>query len=129
MTNKQRADIVRLRSRGMMLSEIAEVLNLPIGTIKSVVYRNIDAMPEDTVCLQCGKTIIQTSHRKQKKFCCKSCRMKWWNAHPDQGEKRIVYRFKCAECGMTFACYGNRKRKYCCRACFFAAQNRKVAND
>ena len=129
MTDTQRKEIARLRDQGMALAEIAETLDLPIGTVKTAVYRNPGSMPADNGCLQCGKPVKQTAHRKEKKFCCDACRMKWWNTHPETVCRKAVYHFTCAFCGKAFDSYGNAQRKYCCRACYYAARNTEVSHD
>ena len=129
MTDTQRKEIARLRSQGMALAEIAETLDLPIGTVKTAVYRNPGSTPADNGCLQCGKPVKQAAHRKEKKFCCDACRMKWWNTHPETVCRKAVYHFTCAFCGKAFDSYGNAQRKYCCRACYYAARNAEVSHD
>lgn len=129
MTDMQRKEIARLRRRGMALAEIAETLNLPIGTVKTAVYRNPGSMPAENGCLQCGKPVKRTEHRKEKKFCCDACRMKWWNTHPEHVHRKAIYHFTCAGCGKPFDCYGNAQRKYCCRACYYTARNAEASHD
>lgn len=129
MTDNQRAEIARLRNKGMQLSEIAEKLHLPIGTVKTAVYRNPCSIAANTGCLQCGKPVKQQAHRKEKKFCCDACRMKWWNTHQDQVQRKAVYHFTCAVCGKEFDCYGNANRKYCSAACYNASRNPEAAHE
>ena len=130
MTDKQRADIARLREKGMQLSAIAKKLDLPIGTVKTAVYRYPSSKAaKDSGCLQCGKAVMQTPHRKEKKFCCDACRMKWWNTHQDQVNRKAVYHFTCASCGKFFDSYGNSHRKYCCTACYNAYRSKEAAHE
>ena len=129
MTEKQRSDIIRFRKQGMSLAKVAETLGMSINTVKSVVYRNPGSTPADNGCLQCGKPVEQTAHRKKKKFCSDTCRMKWWNTHPEMVRRKAFYHFICAVCGKDFDSYGNAHRKYCCRACYYTARNMESSHD
>lgn len=52
-----------------------------------------------------------------KKFCSDRCRMKWWNSHLDQVQRKANYDFVCPVCKKPFTVYGNANRKYCSHEC------------
>lgn len=72
------------------------------------------------LCPSCGALVPQTRGRKTKRFCSDACRMRWWNAHPEEIRHRTVREVECAHCGKAFDAYGGARRRYCCRACYFA---------
>jgi len=72
----------------------------------------------EKTCLNCGKPVMQTPGRKEKKFCCDHCRNVWWNSHLSLVKRRAMYEFVCPGCGKTFYAYGNRNRKYCSHECY-----------
>ncbi|MDD6489385.1 MAG: RNA polymerase subunit sigma-70, partial [Clostridia bacterium] len=73
MNKKQKASIIKMRSGGMAFSEIADHLHLSINTVKSFYRRNAKTISSE-ICKQCGKPIVQTKHKRQKKFCSDKCR-------------------------------------------------------
>lgn len=64
------------------------------------------------------KAVPQTAGRKEKKFCSDRCRMKWWNSHLDQVQRKANYDFVCPVCKKPFTVYGNANRKYCSHECY-----------
>lgn len=82
MNREQKASIIRMRSDGMTFSEIANQLQLSINTVKSFYRRNAKTKSQLEACMNCGKPIVQTKHKRQKKFCSDKCRNAWWSAHP-----------------------------------------------
>ena len=75
-------EIDKLRFQGYGYKKIARLLRLSENTIKSYCRRH----PFDKtqkVCLQCGKPIENTPHKREKKFCSDECRLDWWNSHPE----------------------------------------------
>ena len=104
---------------------------LPVNAVKPYPRRHPadeDAAAIPDFCEMCGKPIDQAPHRKHKRFCSDSCRISWWNAHPDKGGKRTLHNFTCAYCGRTFQS-GARDRRYCSRACYAAARTKVVNAD
>ncbi len=116
MTDLETRQIEDLRKQGNGYKKIAQLTGLSINTVKSFCRRI--GTSDSSQCMQCGKEIIQVRGRKEKKFCCDACRMKWWNSHQDQVRRKAVYEFTCQACGTIFTAYGNAHRKYCCRACY-----------
>ena len=67
-----------MRLNGAKPTEIARRLSLSVNTVKSHIRRHPD-IPNINKCLNCGKAVIQSEGRKQKKFCCNRCRSSYWN--------------------------------------------------
>lgn len=124
MTKEEKIIITRLRNEGLSYSKVANQLGISENTVKSYCKRNnlggiaaakVDA---ETICLQCGNPLENSSKTKPRKFCSDSCRLKWWNSHPQAINRKAVYKLTCIHCGNEFASYGNAHRKYCSRACY-----------
>lgn len=124
MTNDEKAQIAILRDQGWGATKIARELGLSENTVKSYCRRHAKpaAKSESHRCLCCGKPIQQNPHRKEKKFCSDACRMKWWNSHRDQINRKALYEYTCPQCGQVFQAYGNAYRKYCSHACYIKAR-------
>lgn len=139
MTEKQKSEIIRMRENGVSFSKISEVTGVSRNTIKSF-CRRVDTLAQCTEvtevvkpvqtaktedglnCKQCGKPLQIVPGRKTPKFCCKDCRTKWWNSHPEEVNKKAIYNFTCAGCGKAFTAYGNNGRKYCSHGCYITAR-------
>ena len=109
--------IGNMRLQGKSAGAIAEALGLSVNTVKSYLRRHPD-MGCTHFCPQCGKPVMQAEGRKEKKFCSDKCRNKWWNAHLDKVDRRVIREVTCAGCGKTFSVYGQAARKYCSHACY-----------
>lgn len=124
MTAEQRMQIVSLREAGNGYKKIAQVLSISESTVKSYCKRNNISKTEITLsddelpCQCCGKPVKQNPGRKTKKFCSDRCRMKWWNSHLDQVQRKANYDFICPVCKKPFMVYGNANRKYCSHECY-----------
>ncbi len=131
MTNNERNEITRLRKAGMSINEIADELDLSRNTVKSFCRRNnmtvrsekkpeiiLPKNGEKEFCLYCGKPLVQTPGRRQKKFCNDRCRNHYWNIHLRDVKRKAMYEYTCPACGNTFYAYGNRNRKYCSHECY-----------
>ncbi len=120
MTKYEMTQIQILRAKQFTCAQIASETGLPVNTVKSYLRRHpVDAQ---SVCLQCGKPVIQTPHRKEKKFCSDKCRLRWWNEHPERITHRAVCRKTCLYCGAEFIAHRNEKQKYCSRKCYNLAR-------
>lgn len=118
-----------MRSRGKTATDIALALQVSVNTVRSYIRRH---PPEDAVrirCRRCGKPILQVKGRKAKYFCSDRCRNAWWNAHPEQVQRKAYYRLTCEYCGKEFVSYGNRNRKYCSRLCYADARRTHSVSD
>lgn len=131
MTDKQKAQIIKLRAAGNGYGKIAQTLGISVNTVKSFCRRNdirentvggpsVVLTGEVTTCENCGREIQQIAKQKKKHFCCDKCRNEWWNTHLDQVKRRAVYTFTCPQCGREFQVYGDRRRKYCSHECYIA---------
>ena len=115
MTDKEKHGIAEMREHGMGYAKIAELMSLPIGTVKSYCIRNkLTSKSNQLSCLACGQPITQPKGRKVKKFCSDACRMKWWNHHTELMKDNAV----CSHCGKSF--HGRAGRKYCSHDCYIA---------
>ena len=139
MTNEKKNQIIALHKRGSSLTEVADKLGLPIGTVKSFCRRNqisstaevvpqperipnsdeaVEMTKPDETCKRCGAQLEHTPHHRQKLFCSDKCRLAWWheNRHLAKGTSERT----CPVCGITFA--GDRERIYCCHSCYIKAR-------
>ncbi len=102
MNKEQKTSIIRMRSDGVTFSEIANQLRLSINKVKSFYRRNAKTKSQLETCMHCGKPIVQTKHKRQKKFCSDKCRNSWWSAHPQNRRPKRLYSHICAYCGTAF---------------------------
>ena len=117
MNRSEKAEILRLQSEGLGYKRIADVLGMPVNTVKSFCYRNLATLKQNA-CKQCGKEITQIPQRKKKSFCSDKCRMKWWNTHPEYIKRKSAIVVTCMCCGKEFQSYPKRNRKFCSRSCY-----------
>lgn len=129
MTNSQKNQITELRNRGYGYATIANATGIKKDTIAAFCRKNGLAGTKASntrititsdVCLNCGTPIQQKPGQKRRKFCSSDCRVKWWNSHLDQVNRKAVYHFTCTFCGKEFTAYGNAHRKYCSHTCYVA---------
>ena len=126
MTKQQKEKIIKMRRDGFSYSRISTALGISENTVKSFCRRNnlgssytkLPVKKDGIFCRQCGTPLAQTAGVKQKRFCSDKCRMAWWNSHPEAINRKAIYTFTCPICGRDFESYGNKKRKYCSRACY-----------
>lgn len=127
MNDTQRQQIEKMREDGYSYGKISQTLGISTNTIKTYCKRHglggvvatpapIDA--EGHFCLCCGIPVVQTSGRKEKRFCSDRCRNKWWNSHLDQVQRKANYEYICPCCKKPFTAYGNKNRKYCSHECY-----------
>lgn len=124
MKPSDKAKIEAYREKGVTYAEIAEVLSLPLNTIKSYCKRHdLGGRRERTaenisLCLQCGAGVPQIPHRKVKKFCSDQCRNLWWRSHPTEIKRKSEQIFICPVCKSEFSAYRSSNQKYCSRICY-----------
>ena len=125
MTDQQRNQILTLRSKGLTFAAISESVGIPAGTVKSFCSRNksIEAPVPKTaegVCAYCGRPIVLTPGSRAKRFCDRSCYIRWWHA---QGtHQATTYHKVCANCGKPFTVAVKKTQKYCSAACYQEAR-------
>ncbi len=136
MTDKQKSEIIRMRELGASFARIAEVTGVSRNTIKSFCRRQnvtthtqTENVSDELHGKQCGKPLHRVPGRKMPKFCSTACRTKWWNAHPEEVNRKAVYSFTCSYCKKPFTAYGNKSRKYCSHECYMAARFGKGDSD
>lgn len=129
MTDKERIEIRKLRTQGIMPTEISKITGIKLETIKSYFKRHKNMMPKSIKCLNCGKTLTTTKGKKNKKFCCDKCRNQYWNSHLDQVNKQAYYKLVCEYCGKEFLSYGNKRRKFCSRECYKKSLRKYKSNN
>ena len=116
--------INNMRLEGHSPSVIAAKLGLSAGTVRSHIHRHPN-IPGAKACKNCGRPLMQPKGRREKKFCSDICRMAWWNSHQEDVNRKAYYELVCQHCGKEFESYGNKNRKYCCRACYVASRQPK----
>ena len=138
MTQVQREQIITLREQGYGYKKIGNAIGLTKDQVYSFCRNNgltgnrAQAVQEDAsqTCPCCGSPLIQTPGRKMIRFCSKSCRITWWNTHPEAVNRKAIYPFICQTCGKPFTAYGNNHRKYCSRECYIQGRFKGgVGND
>lgn len=119
LSEKQKIQIDYLYAHGNNLKEIAQELNLS--------YRQVHHYKSQLTgerCLQCGKAIKQTPHKRKKKFCSDKCRITWWNHNADMCTRTPHHTHECEYCHKTFNCYRAVEQKYCSRECYNKARRK-----
>ena len=100
MTNEQKLKIKQLRQSGYGYATIAEALGLTKNQVSAFCRRNaLSGTKAETntkekldanCCRCCGKPLVQMPGRKPVKFCSDSCRVNWWNVHPEMVNKKAM---------------------------------------
>ncbi len=129
MTDKEKNQIAVYREQGKSYTDISEIMNISINSIKTYCKRHglggkrAYSFTKDeyvTTCECCGAPVMQNPGRKKKRFCSNKCRNAWWNEHVELVNKKAHYEYVCPYCKKTFSVYGNANRKYCCHECYVA---------
>ena len=132
MTDQERKLINEYRLDGLTKKQISELTGISTNTLKVHFRRNplsLTAVADHKgLCRHCGKPLIQTPHKKVKRYCSDRCRMAWWKENNAQLNKKAYYWIVCRQCGEVFESYGNPNRKYCSRACYALARKKVEAN-
>lgn len=130
VTDIQRKKIEEMRSAGFGYSVIAVETGLSKDSVKAYCRSHAlggikaDSSSGDVsfgTCPICGKKFVQNPTRKEKKFCSDSCRMKWWNSHPELVQRKTLHFLICEHCGQSFSSK-NPRQKYCSRPCYTSAR-------
>lgn len=124
MRLQDKITINNMRLEGHSPSVIAAKLGLSASTVRSHIHRHPN-IPGTKACKNCGRPLMQPKGRREKKFCSDVCRMAWWNSHQEDVSRKAYYNLVCQHCGKEFESYGNKNRKYCCRACYVASRQPK----
>lgn len=130
MTNFEKDEILRLKKLGYGYKKISKDLNIPIGRVRRVITNNNKENGKSvSVCVLCGKNIVQTVGKRNKKFCSDKCRYQWWNQRKKEKPNNNYNNKTCLHCGKVFAVYGGRERKYCSRSCYHQDSLGRGEND
>ena len=124
MTRQIQKNIDSLALQGLGYRRIAAELEISPNTVKSYLQRH-PVETEYGICPQCGKPVHQTPGRRKRRFCSDGCRMLYWNSHKNQVKRQAYYDCVCLNCGKKFVSYGNSRRKYCSRDCYYEARRKK----
>lgn len=79
MTKKEK--VIALKQKRYSYRTISEMLDMPIGTVKSIWSRKLADENLTSACKNCYAPVTSTKGRKRKQFCDDKCRMEWWNSH------------------------------------------------
>lgn len=120
MTNEQRSEILLLREQGFGYKKLANETGISVNTIKSFLRNRRRIEDDGCRCLNCGVMVIQTPHKKKRKFCSDNCRNAWWSSHPEM-RKDKPYIHTCIYCGKDYPS-DRRVSKYCSVSCFADAR-------
>ena len=129
LTDDDKKIISMYTRQGLGYRKIAKLTGFNLNSVKSLLWRHKNDPfyhPPKNCCLQCGEPLIQIPHKRERKFCSDTCRMKWWNEHRIEINKKAVYTFTCSQCGKEFESYGNANRIYCSRDCYAEARRKKA---
>ena len=120
----QKDEIIQLRKNGLSYKKISNLLNVSVNSVKSICRRDGITKTKEfdggKQCQSCGKELIQKLGKKSKKFCSDMCRMKWWNSHLSQVNRKAYYGYQCKNCQRSFTVYGQSSRQFCSHACYIA---------
>lgn len=116
MTKKEK--VIALKEKRYSYRTISEMLDMPIGTVKSIWSRKLADENLTSACKNCRRPVTSTKGRKRKQFCDDKCRMEWWNSHRYLVKAKTIYRFTCKHCGIKFTSRTHKKRKYCSHRCY-----------
>ena len=121
MEKNKRLLVIKMRSSGNTHSEIANALDMPIGTVRSICSRaGLTYVNDEDRCKKCGNELIQSARGRKKKFCDNVCRREWWNINENKINKKAYYKRNCLYCGRAFEKYGRPDAKYCSHTCYIA---------
>lgn len=127
MTTIQKEEINRLQKQGLGYRRIAKELKLSMTAVKGYCQRH-PVEPDLDICLQCGRPLTRTPHRKRRKFCSDCCRIAWWNDNRDKASRQTLYSTVCAFCGKSFQS-NKAGRVYCSRQCYADARRKAVSDE
>ncbi len=122
MTQEEKMAVNALRATGLGYKAIASKLLISQNTVKSYLRKHDTEIDKSksksnniSLCLNCGKKLIMTPHKKKRKFCSDKCRLSYWNSHRELIKHRNT--LLCRGCGKEFTS-SSKNRLYCSHACY-----------
>ena len=122
LTEKQKEQILKLKSKGKTFTEIAARLGVSKSTVKSSFYRL--SSKKTSNCKNCGTPLPDGSARRV--FCCDKCRLAYFKTHT--GYTRTQYKRKCPCCGASFTS-SHGEQKYCSHPCYIKSRYKLNKNQ
>ena len=122
MTNEEKIKVQELRAAGLGYVAISKQLSISVNTVSSYCRSHLSittpCVPITTTCVNCGKLIEQKPKLNPRRFCCDTCRNKWWGSHKELIKHSVLYEYVCPYCGKDFQTHDKRPRKYCSHQCY-----------
>lgn len=126
MTQNEKEIIGYYRRKGYGYKKIAQLINVSADNVKYY-CRKTPTESLLNICLGCGASIQQMPHHKKKVFCSDSCRMKWWNRHPEIVRRKYTEHI-CPTCGKAYTTYRS-KQVFCSRPCVNESRRKAVSGN
>lgn len=124
MTQADINAITLLQRKGFGYKKIAAETGLSVNTVKSYCYRH-PIKSNIIICESCGKELKPHPLNRPKRFCSDECRVKWWQAHPNEKKHNVLYPHICEYCHKAFET-PKRSSRYCSRKCYADARRKAV---
>ncbi len=81
MTDQERSQIRSYQLDGLTPKQISELTGISQNTVKVHCHRypvtKAEIADHKGLCRHCGKPLIQTPHKRAKRYCSDKCRMAW----------------------------------------------------
>ena len=126
MTERQKAEALKLRAKGRSYKEIGEQIGTTTESVKQFFYRNRQHEHKPLVqCEQCHQMMAYNESRQQR-FCSDLCRTRWWSHHPEEYSNKDEHCFCCNTCKKLF--YSRRATaSFCSRSCYYQSRRKEPA--
>ncbi|WP_165620604.1 sigma factor-like helix-turn-helix DNA-binding protein [Streptococcus equi] len=120
MTPEQKEAIATLRADGLGYKTIAKKLSISVNSVKSFCKRLKDSQSftDTKMCELCGQPFDLENIANNRRFCSKTCRMKWWNRNKLKIQRASQIELSCKHCQKTFKAYLHERRKFCSHQCY-----------
>ncbi len=78
MTDGQKQEILKLKSKGNSYRKIAVLLSLSENTVKSFLRRGVNQKEKTGFCKNCNKKLEIIPKHRARIFCSAGCRITYW---------------------------------------------------